>query len=43
VVALHLTSEQGDDATIGYSARWRSSTASCTGVTLTITDIKAVW
>ena len=50
VVNLHLTSEQGNDASIACSAlagQFANSTASCTGVTfpqgVTITDIKAVW
>jgi hypothetical protein len=50
VVTLHLTSEQGNDATVSCSAltgTLASSTGSCTGVTfpqgVTITDIKAVW
>lgn len=50
VVNLHLTSEQGNDATIACAAlagTLASSTASCNGVTfpqgVTITDIKAVW
>jgi hypothetical protein len=50
VVTLHLSSEQGNDATVtcpALAGTLASSTASCTGVTfpqgVTITDIKAVW
>jgi len=50
VVNLHLTSEQGNDATVACAAlagTFAASTASCTGVTfpqgVTISDIKAIW
>jgi len=50
VVNLHLTSEQGNDATVACAAlagTFAASTASCSGVTfpqgVTIADIKAVW
>jgi hypothetical protein len=49
-VTLHLSSEQGNDATVTCTAltgTFASSTATCTPVTfpqgVTITDIKAIW